>query len=71
MYDHEARDLLGPGFFILEVRVRQGVFVTATNPLAVEEVTNIVELGFNRQAGGRLKFRSLLRAKPGLSLIHI
>lgn len=72
MYDHEARDLLGPGFFILEVKIRQGVFVTATNPLAVEEVANIVELGFNRQAGGRLKFRALLRAKPAFrSLLNV
>jgi len=61
VYDNDAEDLLGQGFFILEVTVEQVVYVTSTMVLSMETIVDIVESGFNRGSGGRVKFRSLLR----------
>jgi hypothetical protein len=61
VYDNDGEDLLGQGFFILEVIVEQRVYVTATDTLTIEQVTSLVGLGFNRGDGGRVKFRSLLQ----------
>ena len=68
-YDNDAEDLFTQGFFILEVAVQQTVYVTAEAELDVGNVTSIVETGFNRGDGGRVKFRSLLTADPAFATI--
>ncbi|CAB9502704.1 expressed unknown protein [Seminavis robusta] len=43
------------------VTVEQVVYVTANRTLPLAGVTSMVESGFNRGSGGRVRFRSLLR----------
>ena len=53
------------GFFRLEVFVGQIVYVQSNSTtLSLDEVTAIVETGFSRGQGGRLRFRSLLATNP-------
>ena len=61
-YDLEAEDLYGPGFFILELAITQVVQVSSPSPLTEDQIWAIVETGFGRGTGGRVRFRSLLRA---------
>jgi len=61
VYDSDAEDTFGDGFFILEVQVEQVVHVISPEPLTLAEVTDVVESGFNRGSGGRVRFRSLLQ----------
>jgi len=63
IYDREAQDIFGPGFFILEVAVVQGVVVDSPVPLTDNQVWGIVETGFSRGTGGRVRFRSLLQGE--------
>lgn len=54
---------IGPDdYFIVQVQVEQTVYVTSTmsNRLPLDDVAAIVESGFNRGLGGRVKFRSVL-----------
>lgn len=62
-YDMEAEDVLGPGYFIMELAITQMVLVDSPTPLSDDDVWSIVETGFNRGAGGRVRFRSLLQDK--------
>jgi hypothetical protein len=51
--------------FSLELVIGQIVYVQSNSSiLTLEEVTNIVETGFSRGDGGRLRFRSLLVSNP-------
>jgi hypothetical protein len=56
---------------MLEVAVEQLVYVTSEDGklLALEQVTAIVETGFNRGEGGRVKFRSLLQQDPAFATV--
>ena len=69
VYDNDGEDLFKQGFFILEVAVQQTVYVTAEVEMDLGNVTAIVETGFNRGGGGRVKFRSLLTANPAFATI--
>lgn len=60
--DDSAEDRFGVGFFIMEIAVQQVVYVTSTTTLLnASDVTDIVENGFNRGSGGRVRFLSLLQ----------
>lgn len=63
-YDNDGEDLFGAGHFILEVSVQQFVYVTSDSDIDPGAVAAIVETGFNRGLGGRVKFRSLLTELP-------
>lgn len=54
-----------PGFFTLEVVVQQVVLVKSTDALTNPQVRAIVETGFSRGTGGRVRFRSLLQPDLG------
>ena len=68
-YDNDGEDLLGQGFFILEVEVEQVVYVVSTDALSDKQVSDVVENGFNRGAGGRVTFRNLLKANSAFSTV--
>jgi len=63
-YDNDGEDFFGAGHFILEVAVQQVVYVTSDSDVDSGTVATIVETGFNRGLGGRVKFRSLLTELP-------
>jgi hypothetical protein len=70
VYDNDGEDTLGLGFFILEITVEQVVYVTATAPLfTTADIVAIVETGFNRGSGGRVRFRALLREADAFSSV--
>lgn len=52
---------MGSPLFPLYVTVEQVVYVMANRTLSLAEVSGIVQTGFNRGSGGRVRFRSLLR----------
>lgn len=64
VYDKNAEDIFSNEYFILEVAVQQLVYVSSSTLFSIQNVTAIVETGFNRGSGGRVKFMSLLRADP-------
>lgn len=66
--DHDAQDLLGPGYVRVEVLVQQVVYVEPPL-LSVDELTALVTLGFARGLGGRVKFRSLLQQNPAFGSV--
>lgn len=72
-YDNDGEDILGQGFFILEIQVQQVVYVTKVDgdstALAQSIVKDIVEAGFNRGDGGRVRFRNMLQQHPSLSTV--
>ena len=49
------------GLYSLDVTVEQVVYVTANRTFSLGEITAMVESGFNRGRGGRVRFRSLLQ----------
>lgn len=63
-YDNDGEDLFGVGYFILEVAVQQVVYVTSDTEVDLAAVARIVQAGFSRGLGGRIKFRSLLTDLP-------
>ena len=69
VYDLEAEDIFGPGFFILEVALVQEVVVDSSSTLTDDQVWSIVETGFSRGAGGRVRFRSLLQSKSEFNTV--
>ncbi|KAL7565109.1 hypothetical protein ACA910_005117 [Epithemia clementina (nom. ined.)] len=69
VYDSDAEDSFGRGFFILELAVQQVVHVTSLTPLTLSEVASIVIRGFNRGSGGRVRFRTLLQEHPAFHTI--
>lgn len=58
---HYEGNLLQSGYFFLQIAVEQIVYVTSVETLSVEQVTDFVLSGFNRGAGGRVRFMSLLQ----------
>ena len=52
--------ILGDNFFSIELFVEQVVYVTANNALTLEDVTALVQNGFDRGRGGRTMFLTLL-----------
>ena len=80
VYDREAEDVFGIGYFSLQIQVSQHVVVESANrTLYIEIIRSIVEEGFDIVSGGQRKFRSNLRDNSlflsvisvKLSLIHI
>eukprot|EP00977_Amphora_coffeiformis_P007720 scaffold1690_cov182-Amphora_coffeaeformis.AAC.77 len=69
VYDREAQDIFGPGYFILEMAVTQVVVVDSPGRLTDNQVWGIVETGFSRGAGGRVRFRFLLQEEPEFNTI--
>ena len=69
VYDTDAEDTFGPGFFILEIDLEQVVYVTSTDLPSLQEVTSIVERGFSRGFGGRVRFRTLLQQNVAFNTI--
>jgi hypothetical protein len=64
-YDSNGVTLFGAGYnVVLELKVQQVVYVSSSTYLTQTQVYDIVALGFNRGAGGRVQFRSLLRLNP-------
>jgi hypothetical protein len=64
VYDPEAVDIFGDGFFSLQIHVSQSVVVESTNLLWLELVEAIIETGFTKVAGGGVEFRSRLQSNP-------
>lgn len=69
----DAEQLLGPGYFVLNVAVVQQVWIAPASstavPLTDEQLASVVETGFGRGAGGRVRFRSLLQDHPDFQTI--
>jgi hypothetical protein len=62
--------LFRQGLFTLEVALEQIVYVESMERvLPLEEVTTIVESGFTRGEGGRVRFRSILVSHPEFSSV--
>lgn len=59
-----AESLYGSGYFTLDVTVEQKVYLFANRTFSLESITSMVESGFNRGSGGRVRFRSLLQSHP-------
>jgi hypothetical protein len=53
-------EILGANIFTIELYIKQVVYATSSNTLTLEDVTTLVENGFNRGRGGRVQFRTLL-----------
>ena len=51
-------ELLGAGFFTIEVLFTQTVYTASEEVLTLDTVTGLVENGYNRGRGGRVKFRN-------------
>eukprot|EP00980_Cylindrotheca_fusiformis_P017166 scaffold5281_cov127-Cylindrotheca_fusiformis.AAC.15 len=64
VYDPEAENLFGSGFLSCQVQVSQRVNVTSSNPFDVNEITSLVEDGFDVTTGGQTLFRTLLLEHP-------
>lgn len=60
MYD-TGGEILGEDYLSLEIHVTQIVYVASEEILTLEQVTDLVENGYNRGRGGRLRFRALLQ----------
>jgi hypothetical protein len=71
LFASDAQVFLGDseGFFILEVSLEQAVYVTSADLLSEAAVTAIVESGFDRGAGGRVKFLNLLQQSSTFSTV--
>ena len=54
-------ELLGPGFFTIEVLATQVVYTVSEEMQTIENITALVENGYNRGRGGRVKFRTILQ----------
>lgn len=62
-------EILGDNVFSIELLLEQVVYVTANNALTLEDVTVLVQHGFNRGRGGRVMFRTLLTASLAFSTV--
>ena len=61
VYDPEAEDVFGAGYFSLQVQVSQRIVVESTNQtLYLEVVQSVIEKGFDVVSGGQLEFRNNL-----------
>jgi hypothetical protein len=61
VYDPEAEDIFGSGYFSLQVHVSQKVIVESANQtLYLEVVQSVVEKGFDVVSGGQREFRNNL-----------
>lgn len=68
--DSRGEDLFGDGYdVVLRLRLSQLVFVSNSSLLSPDDIQDIVRLGFERGAGGRVAFRSLLHEHPSFSSI--
>jgi len=54
-------ELLGAGFFTIEIHVSQVVYTVSEQLLTLDTVTALVENGYNVGRGGRVKFRTILQ----------
>ena len=61
IYDPEAVDIFGEGYFSLQIHVSQHLNVAANHFLWLDEVTSRVKPGFEIVTGGRTQFLNLLR----------
>jgi hypothetical protein len=72
VYDPEAEDVFGPGYFSLQIQVVKSVIVESTQVLWLEAVENIIESGFDVITGGQMQFRGRLHENQMfLSVINI
>lgn len=63
-YDVES-NITSTGYFRLELSIGQIVYVKSNaTTLSLDEISAVVETGFSRGQGGRLRFRSLLVTNP-------
>jgi hypothetical protein len=61
IYDPEAVDIFGEGYFSLQIHVSQHLHVAANHFLWLDDVTSRVKPGFEIVTGGRTQFLNLLR----------
>jgi hypothetical protein len=59
-YSSEAQDIFGEGFFTLRVQMIQPVTLVSTGVVSMENVTTMLEAGFQLQTGGESQFLRLL-----------
>ena len=73
MYDPEAEDIFGSGFFAFQVHVSYRIIVESSNQsLYLEIIQEIVEEGFDIVSNGQRQFRSSLHTNPlFLSVISV
>ena len=72
VYDPEAEDVFGPGYFCFQIQVLKSVIVESTQVMWLEAVENIIEAGFDVITGGQKQFRSSLHENQMfLSVINI
>jgi hypothetical protein len=64
IYDTEAENIFGEGFLSLQVQVSQRVDITSKQSFGLEQVTSLVEAGFDVTTGGHTLFRTLLLDHP-------
>jgi hypothetical protein len=64
IYDIEAEDIFGEGFLALQVQISQSVNITSKHSFGLEQVTSLVEAGFDVTTGGDTLFRTLLLDHP-------
>ena len=64
LYDSQAIDFFGEGFWTFQISVLQAVNVTSDHLLFSEEVTSFVKAGFEIATGGATQFRSELQNFP-------
>ena len=61
VYDPEAENIFGRGYFSFQVHISQHVNITSNHFLWLEKVSSIVEEGFSVRTGGQSQFRSHLK----------
>ena len=71
IYDADAENIFGIGYVSLQVHVAQRVNITSGHFLWLEEITSIVESGFEIQTGGQSEFRQRLQQNSFFSSVLI
>jgi hypothetical protein len=59
-YSSEAQDIFGEGFFTMRVQMIQPLTLMSTRVISMENVTTMLEAGFQLQTGGESQFLRLL-----------
>lgn len=69
IYNPEAEDIYGPGFFSLQVQVSQFVAIASTFLLWSEVIKEILDAGFDVSTNGNTQFRTKLRTNSLFSSV--
>ena len=48
VFDQEAEDIFGPGYFSFQVHVKQRIVLESSNQIYLEVVQSLIETGFGR-----------------------